>query len=128
MHINWAYEDNNGVEHIIEIPAMWAICENCDGEGKHMQNDMRSHAYTPEEFYEEFDDEEQVDMYFNGGFDVACDECRRRGKIIVVNVEVFAAQKPELYAIWEQERRGEAASEREHEAERRAERYLSGDY
>jgi hypothetical protein len=124
-HMDFTYtkenEDGTETEVTVKVPQKWEICGNCDGEGRHMNSAIRNHAYTPEEFNEAFDDEESRHAYFNGGYDVNCEDCLGEGKILVVNEEAFEVQDKEAYDAWVEGERQERYIDRENEAERRFE-------
>ncbi len=79
----------------------WAICDVCEGEGKH------SHSLgciTSSEM-DEWSDEEQS-RYFAGKYDRRCSDCDGKGK-----VKVYAEGAPFwVRRIWAKERRYEQVS------------------
>ena len=66
------------------LPTCWAICECCDGNG-HVENPSFSNGFTSSEFFELFDDEESREAYFNGVYDVVCNDCEGVGKVRVLD-------------------------------------------
>lgn len=78
----------------------WAVCPTCDGRGKHVNSSVDSQGISPEEFEHDPDFERD---YFEGVYDVTCNECR--GKRVVPEL---AEPCPELEA-WQRERRQWAA-------------------
>lgn len=79
------------------LPAKFAVCDDCEGEGKHMRSSMRDIAYTPEEFHESFSEEEQ-DLYFGGGYDVTCESCKGKRVVLAVDYEACNTEEKELYS------------------------------
>jgi hypothetical protein len=68
------YEDD---EAEFTAPARYEVCSTCDGKGSHVNPAIDSHGIGAEEWAEEWDDESR-EMYFNGGYDVPCNECHGR--------------------------------------------------
>jgi len=93
---DWYREDDDGNEVQVEIPEQeWMICDECRGEGMSLCDGMRGHAYSMEEFHEEFDEEERHG-YFTGRYDTRCDSCNGTGKVKGINWEKLEARDPEL--------------------------------
>jgi hypothetical protein len=99
-----------------ELPGRKCICPDCDGEGTVLNEAMRHHAYTSEEFDEEFgsdyydgghedgeygDDEYPIDsqagQYFKRGgiYDVPCPTCK--GNKITVEIDREACEQNSKY-------------------------------
>lgn len=75
-------------ENILEtLPAVFAVCDDCEGHGYVLNESMRHHCYTAEEFNDAFDDEDDRDAYFSRGgkYDVQCPACR--GQRVVLTVD-----------------------------------------
>lgn len=88
----WLSIDDNGDESVIDLPQEWVICGECNGEGKSLCDGMRGHAYSAEEFYEAFDEDERHG-YFNGRYDTPCNSCNSSGKVKEINWDKL---EPEL--------------------------------
>ena len=58
-----------------DVPAKWVICETCDGDGKRGNPAFDGMAYPGDE------DPDFWFEYFNGTYDVRCDECDGTGKV-----------------------------------------------
>jgi len=56
---------------------IWKICTLCEGNGSHSQ---RFGAMTWEQFFINFADQIEQKMYFEGTFDVQCENCNGSGK------------------------------------------------
>lgn len=92
--------DDEGMETEHELPAKFGVCSGCEGHGSRLCDGMRGHAYTAEEFYDSFDEEEAAEYFKRGGrYDVTCDECQ--GKRVVLVVDEAACRSPELKATLE---------------------------
>jgi hypothetical protein len=111
------YDEAEGTEIEVELPAKWDVCSRCDGEGKHVNPSIDSHGISREEFDEDPDFEE---AYFRGDYDVRCEECKGRTTVLVVDEQACKAQgfEVELEAYFKHLREMDAV-EREMAAERR---------
>jgi len=96
MELTICFDDYDTGEEC-EIPAKWGICPVCEGHGKHMNETIANHAYSAEEFFEEFPEEEDRDMYFNGGYDVSCENCGGSGKVLVPRWEKMDFETTKKY-------------------------------
>jgi hypothetical protein len=95
------YDDDDGNEISVSLPATFVVCPTCEGHGTHLREGIREHAYTREEFEESFDDEEREEYFRHGGrYDVTCEQCG--GKRVVLEVDrdacVTAEQRSALAA------------------------------
>ena len=89
--------DNDGNECVHELPSKKEVCWDCEGEGWVLNESMRSHAYSSEEFEEAFDEEDDRLEYFRRGgiYDVKCPTCKGANVIDVIDrgacdVEILA--------------------------------------
>lgn len=80
----------NGEGEEITIPAIFEVCETCEGRGKHVNPSIDSNGLSEEDFDMDPDFREN---YFSGLYDVACNECRGNRVSPVVN---WDALTPEL--------------------------------
>lgn len=115
-------------ERTITLPVKFEVCGRCDGHGSHLTPSIGEHAYSVEEFYESFDDEEDRVEYFRRGgrYDVTCERCRGLRVEAVPDVEACARDpklKADLAALHEQWK-SEAEERDEWESESRAERMM----
>jgi len=65
-----------------EVPAKYEVCGTCNGKGSHVNPSIDSNGLSAEDFAEDRDFEE---MYFSGGFDVSCNECKGNKVVPEVN-------------------------------------------
>ena len=88
-HPNWLQYDTNRMVIILdsyeddieyEIPAVFDVCPVCEGRGHHVDPGIDSHGINMEEFYE---DPEFAEEYFDGAYDVPCNECRGDRVVLV---------------------------------------------
>jgi hypothetical protein len=120
--IEFTIENDGGEEITIELPARFEVCSRCDGHGTHLTESIGSHAYSMEEFAEEFSDDESRDAYFQRGgmYDVTCTECGGKRVALVVDEAkcTTAALKADL-AAYEEHLANEArfAAQDRHERE-----------
>lgn len=73
--------DDEGDE--IELPGKWEICHRCRGNGTHTNPNIDGNG-LPQEFV---DDDDFMDEYMRGVYDVPCSECGGPGKIVVIDEE-----------------------------------------
>ena len=106
--------DSQGEEVTLDVPAKWAICTDCYGEGTR-DNPAFSDGISGEEWANEWDHEER-EAYLSGAYDVRCDSCEGTGK---VREPVLSALSPEDRQAYEEHLDNEAYYERERAAERR---------
>jgi hypothetical protein len=86
------------VEH--DLPALWAICDDCQGNGK-CDHPAFSNGITSSEWENEWDDDER-DHYLSGRYDVACQPCKGTGKVLVIDEEHC---DPALLKAWQDQER-----------------------
>ena len=65
-------EDEEGVEIVMEIPFVWAVCGTCGGKGRHVNPNIDRHGLSREDFDE---DPDFAEDYFNGAYDQPCSRC-----------------------------------------------------
>jgi hypothetical protein len=86
--------DSPGDENTLpsfSLPVKLSICENCGGHGHHMNESMRSHAYTQEEMAEE--GPEFLDEMQSGMYDVSCKACNGTGRVYSIDEARVPANK-----------------------------------
>lgn len=88
LTMKWTY-DIDGDEVEVDLPAKYEVCGTCEGNGTHLNPSIGQHAYSSEEFYESFDEEEQEQYFKRGGmYDVQCEECNGKRVIAVPDFEM----------------------------------------
>lgn len=76
MYIEFTHTDEDGNEITENIPAKYSVCSRCGGHGTHLNPSIGEHAYSLEEFDNEFSDEEKEAYFTRGGmYDVNCIVC-----------------------------------------------------
>jgi len=95
-----------------EVPAVFEVCETCDGKGTHVNPSIDAHGISREEFDE---DPDFRDDYFLGRYDVPCNECGGQRVVPVIDPNC----EPTLRAKAEQYEQDHYDYQRECEAERR---------
>ena len=104
------------------LPARYAVCPRCDGEGHHSNPAIDGNGITQSELAEILhDDSDFLDEYFAGVYDVRCECCSGQRVILEVDKESCTAGE------WEQYQE-DIDSELEHQAEIAAERRYMGAY
>ena len=80
------YRDRRVTATFTEPPAhgkfTWAICDVCEGHGKHVNPSIDASGLTSEDFA---DDPDFADDYMSGVYDVQCQQCLGSGKVVVMN-------------------------------------------
>ena len=99
-------EDDDGNETEHELPAKMEVCSRCEGHGSHLAPAIGEHAYSSEEFYEEFDDDDREEYFRHGGkYDVTCLDCKGRNVVQVIDAD--ACNKDDklkaILEIWEEQ-------------------------
>lgn len=116
---------DDGDEEEVSFPVKLEVCSRCEGHGTHLTPSIGEHAYTMDEFFDEFDDEGREEYFKRGGiYDVICERCKGRNVEAVIDQEavkrdpVLAAQYVRLEKQWEEEadHRAEQESERRYGA------------
>jgi RecJ-like exonuclease len=102
-----------GNQFQVELPAKRIVCPTCNGNGSHVNPAVDGHGISPDEFAE---DPEFAESYFQGVYDVACEECHGKRVVDVVAVDELTPKMRERY---ERQQDAEAADRREIAAERR---------
>ncbi len=112
----------DGDEEEVSFPVKLEVCSRCEGHGTHLTPSIGEHAYTSEEFFEEFDEEGREEYFKRGGmYDVRCTRCNGKNVEPVIDEDavkrdpVLAAQYARLEEQWEEEAQDRA----ERESERR---------
>jgi hypothetical protein len=113
-------DDDSTTVHV--LPATWEICPRCRGEGTHLNPSIDGHGITQEEWDRDWGDEER-DNYFNGVYDVVCEQGCTSGKVLVGDEARMSAAQRELYVRWLEE---EAERKAEEAADRRTQWYEDG--
>ena len=94
-------QDDDGEEQEIELPAQYVVCPKCGGEGTHLHPSIGEHAYSLEEFCEEFDEEGQQEYFRRGGiYDVTCTRCAGLRVVLVVDRDHADAELLHRYDEW----------------------------
>jgi hypothetical protein len=114
------YEDDEGLEHEVHLPANWEICGDCRGEGK---SSAYLGAFTAEDMHE---DPDFADDYMAGHYDRTCDTCHGKGRVLVPDHDACQS-KPEWKAALDR-RYQRIQDAYEDAAVYRAEMRLIGDY
>jgi hypothetical protein len=72
----------NGAE---VVPHKIELCENCNGEGRHLRTSLRDIAFSSED--EDYDPDFMEEMR-EGCYDQRCDTCKGEGRLIVIDKEL----------------------------------------
>lgn len=115
-------EDGNEVEH--KLPAKYEVCHRCQGEGTHVNPNVDGHGITAEEWERDWDDESR-EAYFEGRYDVPCEECDGDRVVAVVDEEHLTDAQKVTFAEWQEHQEQVARWDYEDRMTRRGE---SGGY
>jgi len=95
----------------VQLPSKRIVCPRCKGEGTHVNPNVDGHGISSEDFDADPDFREN---YFNGVYDVSCEECKGNKVVDEIDDEYLEKYKPKLYKAWlaacEQQRRDELES------------------
>jgi len=94
MQIHFTYENENGEEVTVGIPAKYEVCSGCEGHGKHVDPAVDGNGISQEQFDEDPDFEE---AYFAGRYDVTCETCNGNRVEMVPDWEAMKKDIRELY-------------------------------
>lgn len=75
------YDSPEGEELTIDLPARWAICSHCQGEGS---SSAHLGAITASEWAEDWDQDDR-EAYLGGFYDQSCAHCQG-GKVLEVDI------------------------------------------
>ena len=106
--ITWERETDDGDVELHELPAYWAICSTCRGNGRHslhlgaITEEDRDRDWAPDEFED----------YVHGGYDRPCEACGGSGKVLFVDPKTCKKELYEAYdahlELEEEERRSDS--------------------
>jgi hypothetical protein len=119
-------EDDSGdeVEEEIEIPCVFSVCGTCEGRGSHVNPSIDSNGITEEEFARDWDQDE-IEGYFSGVYDVQCYECEGQRVVPVPDDDHLT---PELKKVVEKMGKSQAQAAREDADDAFTRRMESGGY
>jgi len=94
------YENEDGniedIDHL--LPCKFAICDECNGHGSYVNPSIDAGGLTQEDI-SDWDDYDR-EMYFGGGYDVTCSECKGSGKVIVIQHEGLTGYDLKVYNLY----------------------------
>lgn len=74
----------NGDEYVeVELPAHWEICNRCKGNGSHVNPAIDGNGLSQNDI-DQLDDG-FMERYLSGFYDVTCEYCNGKGKVIVAD-------------------------------------------
>jgi len=108
MTLEITFEDpDTDEEKSFTVPAVFEVCERCQGKGTHTNPAIDGNGLTARDFAEDPDFKED---YFSGVFDVACEECHGNRVVPVINYDRVPKEVQGLLDA-EEERQSEMAKE-----------------
>lgn len=102
-----------GNSFAVSLPSKTIVCPDCNGKGSYVNPNIDGNGINPEEFRE---DPDFAESYFSGLYDVACDGCKGRNVVEVVDESKLS---PKMLERYHRALELEAADRREELAERR---------
>jgi RecJ-like exonuclease len=95
--LTYLNDDDDEIE--LDLPYRMEVCGNCEGHGTVMNESMRNHAYSAEEFAESFPEDEDREQYFKRGgiYDVVCTACHGKNVVPVVDEERLTKEQKAEY-------------------------------
>jgi hypothetical protein len=98
--LTYLNDDDDEIE--LDLPYRMEVCGNCEGHGTVMNESMRNHAYSREEFEETFFEDEDREQYFKRGgiYDVVCTACHGKNVVPVVDEERLTEEQKAQYEIY----------------------------
>lgn len=108
-------------ERELELPARWAICDRCGGDGTHVNPSIDGHGITADEWNGPDWDDESRDTYLSGGYDVPCEARCAGGRVLVPDEEACASEPLATHLRLYREQQDRAARDA---AEDRRTRYM----
>lgn len=119
-----SYTNEDGEYITVFLPHHYVVCSECEGNGTHLNSSMKSHAYSMEEFNQEFDDEQSRQYFKHGGiYDVVCDTCKGKRVIEVLDDEACVGVYHEHYEEYVKYCDEKLQYEKMYELEKRTENY-----
>ena len=102
------------------VPSMVAVCERCNGEGRHTNPSIDGNGITGSEMADLcHDDPDFSENYFGGMYDVSCSECKGLRVVRVIDWDTFEHTMPKLAEVYTKHMLDEACYAAESAAERR---------
>lgn len=93
-------EDLDAVDEKAWIPVKYELCETCQGKGTIVNPNIDRQGLSREDFDE---DPDFAEDYFNGAFDMKCNECDGNRVALVVDESKASKEQQDSIAEWYQE-------------------------
>ncbi len=94
-------ENDEGEEVEHSLPAKWAVCGRCHGDGTHVNPNIDGNGITASEMEELCDrDPDFPEDYMSGMYDVPCEECHGNHVVKEVDEEHLSEEQKALYQQW----------------------------
>lgn len=94
-----SYEDEDGNEVELDLPAHNVVCSRCDGDGTHVNPAIDGNGISAEEWYAEWDEDER-EAYMAGRYDVQCEECHGQRVVLEVDEDLLTDEQKVAYAAY----------------------------
>ena len=88
-------------DEVFHFPFKHEVCGGCDGYGTHLNPSIGEHAYTVEEFRDEFDEEGRREYFKREGiYDVVCHTCGGKRVIPVIDEDALDEEERNEYRAY----------------------------
>jgi hypothetical protein len=108
--IPFTYTDDEGDEITAQLPSMKEVCDDCQGEGRTLNENLRG-AFTQEGLREFFDDDESLAEYKKGGHGIYGVECKTCKGLRVIDVLDEGRCDKKLLKLYQQSEQDDAEYE-----------------
>lgn len=98
MYLNILFNDDNGDEHRMDVPARYEVCRACGGKGTELCGAMKGAAYSPEDLLHDADFAESMAA---GVYDVTCGRCCGKRVELVPAIEECGERQKAAVVAWE---------------------------
>lgn len=113
--LNFETVNDEGEEVTLQLPAEYVVCGRCRGEGSHCNPAIDGNGIT-ESDREDWADDDFMEGYLGGRYDVTCEECGGDRVVLVVDE---TRTSPVDLALYRRHNREMAEMRAEEAAERR---------
>jgi hypothetical protein len=101
MNITVFYTDENDEQIYCTFPAKYEVCPDCNGYGTHLNESMRNHAYSEEEFAD-FSEYEKEQYFERGGiYDVTCLKCKGKRVVKAIDEDSLNSEQKIAHKLYE---------------------------
>lgn len=115
MMVRVKWEDDEGEEHLNELPGKYEVCDRCRGKGVH-DHEAFNNGISMQDFHEDPDFHRD---YMKGRYDVTCSVCNGKRVVLVPDEDSLDEDQKKILEQYYNNLRWEAEYRAECDAERR---------